>query len=231
MGIKLKSNISNVLAVAAVVAIIAVGIGTGLFAGYFMTNAPIEHSQGNVNTGPANAAPYSVVMVITTNNIYNSTVGAQPAFFLLNNGTLESTSNISLPANRQIDLTIINYDDGNGSVASIYANVTGTLNGKETIYNNTNINSTNGGSQIAVNGSQQVASVNPNIIAHTFTVFNGSKEVLNIPIVESSVIQTSFTLASGTYSWQCEVACGTGSSGWEGAMNTNGWMAGTVSVH
>ena len=37
----------------------------------------------------------------------------------------------------------------------------------------------------------QVTSVNPNIIAHTFTVFNGSKEVLNLPIVESSVIQAS----------------------------------------
>lgn len=225
-----SNSISNVVVVAAVIAIITVGIGTGLFAGYFMTEAPIEQTHGNITTTNVSLPAYSLVMVITTNNVYNSTVGDQPAFFVLSNGTLKSSADISIPANREIDLTVINYDDGNGSVSSIYTQVTGTLNGKETIYNNSNINSTNGTNQIAVNGSEQVSSVNANITAHTFTLFRNGTEVLNIPIVESSVIQASFTLSPGTYLWQCEVACGSGSSGWEGAMNTVGWMTGTVSA-
>lgn len=216
--------------VAIVIAIVAVGAGTGLFAGYFMTQAPFEQTHGSTTTPTGSASAYSLVMVITTNNVYNSTVGDQPAFFVLSNGTLKSSANISIPANREIDLTIINYDGGNGSLPPIFANVTGTLNGKETIYNNTNINSTNGTGQIAVNGSVQVTSVNASVVAHTFTVFSNGTEVLNLPIVESSVIQASFTLAPGTYSWQCEVACGSGSSGWEGAMNTSGWMAGILTA-
>jgi hypothetical protein len=226
----LNQSSSNAIVVALVIAIVAVGAGTGMFAGLFMTQAPLEQTHGSTTTSSGSVAPYSLIMVITTNNVYNSTVGDQPAFFVLSNGTLRSSANISIPANREIDLTIINYDDGNGSLPAVFANVTGTLNGKETVYNNTNINSTNGFNQIAVNGSVEITSLNVSLVSHTFTVFGNGTEVLNLPIAESSIVQASFTLSPGTYSWQCEVACGSGSSGWDGAMNTVGWMTGTVSA-
>ena len=65
---------------------------------------------------------------MTTNNQYNSSVGDQPAFYILSGGKLLSTANITLPSNKKIDLTIINYDDGVGPVATQYDNVTGTTN-------------------------------------------------------------------------------------------------------
>ncbi|MCL4333349.1 MAG: hypothetical protein M1424_01575 [Candidatus Thermoplasmatota archaeon] len=226
----LNQSSSNAIVVAIVIGIVAVGAGTGIFAGMFMTQATVGHANGSATTQTESTTPYNLIMVITTNNVYNNTVGDQPAFFVLSNGTLMSSANISIPANRQIDLTIINYDNGNGTLSSIFANVTGTLNGKETILNNTNVNSTNGGNQIAVNGSAEVSSVNVSMVSHTFTVFANGKEVLNIPVVESSIVQASFVLSPGTYTWQCEVSCGSGSSGWDGAMNTVGWMTGTLTA-
>ncbi len=219
------STINGIVVVAIVVSIAGAGLATGLFVGHLSSISPIEQTQGKV---PGSSQPFQLVMVITTNNFYNQTVGFQPAYFVLENGTLKSASNISVPANQKVEVTIINYDDGNGSVASIYANVTGTVNGKVTITNNTNVNSTAVNNQIVVNGSEAVSSVPATDIAHTFTVLNGSNVVLNIPIVPSSVVQTSFILQPGTYTWQCEVACGSGPNGWGGAMDLPGWMMGTV---
>ncbi|MCL5407804.1 MAG: hypothetical protein M1518_00350 [Candidatus Thermoplasmatota archaeon] len=224
-----NKTITNVIVIAAVVAIISLGIGTGLFAGYFMANSSLTSSQGKITS--ANSGPFQLILVVTTNNFYNTSTGYQPAFFVLQNGTLKSSANITIPANEQIDVTIINYDDGNGSVGAVYANVTGTLNGKEAIFNNTNVNSSENANGILLNGSEQVSSVPVNNIAHTFTVQNGSNVVLNLPITPSSVVQTSFILHPGTYTWQCEVSCGSGPTGWEGAMSTPGWMAGTLYVH
>jgi hypothetical protein len=34
----------------------------------------------------------------------------------------------------------------------------------------------------------------------------------------------------GTYTWQCETPCGSGPTGWGGAMATYGWMRGNFSV-
>ena len=224
-----NKTITNVIVIAAVVAIIALGFGTGLFAGYFMANSNLTSSQGKITS--ANSGPFELILVVTTNNFYNSSTGYQPAFYVLQNGTLKSSANITIPANEQIDVTIINYDDGNGSVGALYANVTGTLNGKETIFNNTNVNSSENGNGILLNGSEQVSSVPVNNIAHTFTVQNGSSVLLNLPITPSSVVQTSFILHPGTYTWQCEVACGSGPTGWDGAMSAPGWMEGTLYVH
>jgi hypothetical protein len=230
MMIKLKDNaIGNIVVLAIVVAIAAGGLATGLFVGHLSTNLPIEQTQGK--TGASSSGPFQLILVITTNNYYNASVGDQPAFFVLQNGTLQSAANITIPANQKIEMTIIDYDDGNGSVASIYANVTGTLNGKETIVNNTNVNSTNANNQIAVNGSEQVSSVPVENIAHTFTVQNGSNIILNIPIEPSSVVQATFELGPGSYTWQCEVACGSGSTGWQGAMDSPGWMTGTLTAN
>ncbi|MEM0134087.1 MAG: hypothetical protein QXU18_02510 [Thermoplasmatales archaeon] len=230
MVIKLQDKfVSNIVVIAIVVAIAAGGLATGLFVGHLSSNLPIEQTQGKIGTG--SSGPYQLVLVITTNNFYNASAGDQPAFFVLQNGTLESSANITIPANEKIELTVINYDDGNGSVSSIYANVTGTLNGKETIVNNTNVNSTSINNQISINGSEQVSSVPVFNIAHTFTVQNGSNVILNIPIVPSSVIQATFELGPGAYTWQCEVACGSGPTGWGGAMDTPGWMTGTLTVN
>ena len=54
---------------------------------------------------------------------------------------------------------------------------------------------------------------------------------LNILVPSQSITETTFhTGNSGVFQWQCEVDCGTGASGWGGAMATPGWMMGEVVV-
>ena len=186
------------------------------------------------STGPpgttqnSTSTPYSLTLVITTKNQFNATVGEQPAFYVLNDGKLQSSANISLPSGHEISLTVVNYDDGAATTDPKYANVTGTTNNEVSIFNNTNINSTSAGGGIGVTGGAKVTAVSNGSIAHTFTILSGSRTVVNIPILPLSTEQATFTLSPGTYTWQCEAACGSGTSGWQGAMSTPGWMTGTV---
>lgn len=184
------------------------------------------------------SGPYKLTLVITTNNYYNGSAGQQPVYYVLNNGTLQSTANINLPADQMIQLTIINYDDGpayplgqpskttGSGLASLY-NVTGTVGNVEKVINETNVNSTyNGGLQIA--GGQTVSDLASYSVSHTFTV---GQLGLNVPIPASSTVVTNlYFTQQGTYQWQCEAPCGSGPTGWGGAMSTAGWMMGTINV-
>ncbi len=172
---------------------------------------------------------YYLTLVITTNNLYNSTVGDQPAYYVLGSNGLESSANISLPAHRLIKLVIICYDDGSANLTSSqYASVSGTLNNIVTVVNNTNVNSSQGASGIHVLGGQNVSNVSPTNIAHTFTI---PQLGLNIPVEPSSTVTAYFTLnQTGTFSWFCMTECGSGPTGEQGAMSTHGWMTGNVIV-
>ncbi len=208
--------------------VIVIMIGA-VFGGFMLSNV----ASGKSTTGPSSAQSYDLTLVITTNNWFNSTIGFEPAFFVLQNDQLVSTANISLPAGVPIHLTIINYDNGAAATPAVFANVSGTVGNVIFIANNTNVNSTQpagAGSAIDVSGSQPVSSVNDSNIAHTFTVQLGTATVLNVPIEPSSVESATFTLAAGTYDWHCMASCGSGSTGWSGAMDTPGWMAGVVYV-
>lgn len=214
-------EISKSLYIVAIVAIVAVaGYGISL-------NVASASSQ---NAGGSTSGVYAMTLVITTNNIYNQTIQDQPAYYLLENGTLQSSAVLNIPTGKTVSLTIINYDDGPADVASQYANVVGTTNNQISIVNNTNVNSSQDSNGINVSGGAVVSQVPASNIAHTFTVFSGSNVVLNIPLPPSSVVHATFTLNSGSYTWQCEAACGSGSSGWGGAMSTPGWMTGTLEV-
>lgn len=208
--------------IVAIVAIIAVA-GFGI--SYNISNAMTSSSSAN------SSSTYAVTLVVTTNNIYNQTIGDQPAYYVLVNGTLHSSAVVSFPADKTISLTIVNYDDGPATVASQYDQVVGTTNNQIKIVNNTNVNSSQGTSGINLNGGQTVSQVPVDNIAHTFTILGTSGNVLlNIPVPPSSVVHATFTLNSGSYTWQCEAACGSGTIGWGGAMATPGWMTGTVQV-
>ncbi len=113
--------------------------------------------------------PYKLTIVVTTNNYYNSSTGTQPVYYVLNNGTLQSSAYIQLPADQNIQLTIINYDDGpayplgqagelagsnNSGIAALY-NVTGTVGNVEKVINDTNVNSTSNGT-INLSGGEKL---------------------------------------------------------------------------
>jgi hypothetical protein len=214
---------NNVTLLVTVIMIVAAGIGVG-----FM----ITGSMGQ-NHASSSSSVYDLNLVITTNNYYNNSTGYQPAYFVLGQNGLESSANISIPAFTLIDLTIFNYDNGNGSIGSPqYANVTGTVGGTETYFNNTLLNATDPANTININGSITAKSVPVALIAHTFTILSSTGSVLvNVPVPVSSVVHASFYInQTGTFLWQCQVACGSGPIGWDGAMATPGWMMGSIKV-
>lgn len=177
----------------------------------------------------ASSSVYALNLVISTNNIYNSTVGDQPAYYVLGPNGLESSADISLPAHQLIKLVIVCYDDGPANLTGPqYANVSGTQNNVVTEVNNDNINSSQGVSGIQINGGDTVSSVSPDNIAHTFTI---PQLGINIPVEPSSTVIAFFTLnQTGTFTWFCMTECGSGPTGIGGAMATAGWMTGTVTV-
>lgn len=214
-----------------VVGMIMIVIGA-MYAGS-MASAILAENLETSHPEPGTGNTYSLTLLISTNNWFSNAVGTQPAFYVVQNNHLLSSANFTLPANIPINLTIINFDDGAAPTDPQFANVTGTVGNVIYIANDTNINSTLPGSVtsgIKIGNAQPVSSVNDSNIAHTFTLQLGTSTVLNIPIVPLSVETATFTLSDGVYQWHCMAACGSGSSGWNGAMATNGWMGGVVDV-
>ena len=123
----------------------------------------------------------------------------------------------TLPANAIVNVTVKNYDDGNASIPAGDNKVTGTVNSNMTVDGKT------------------VTSVKTADVAHTITIPTIG---LNVPIpVRSSsekydTIKFSFKTPSTPQKldWQCMATCGSGKSGWGGAMATDGWMKGVFTV-
>ena len=136
---------------------------------------------------------------------------------------------------------------------SYFAKVIGTVGGVEYIYNGTaaaenatfTSNVTNGisinkGTGWAVKSLPWIGGASGGyMVTHTFTILSGSSVAVNIPSWAGTnpsggtVTHASFYLnqTSGTtLNWQCYAPCGTGPSGWDGAMATAGWMMGTITV-
>ncbi|MDG6906399.1 MAG: hypothetical protein JRN20_11505 [Nitrososphaerota archaeon] len=208
------------------------GLGIGVVSSFALPAKPttVSTTLTKTTTAASNAStPYVVTLVITTNNIYNASVGDQPAYYVLGPNGLGSSANISLPAHQLIKLVIVNYDDGPANLTgSQYATVSGTKNKVVTEINNDNVNSSQGAAGIQISGGQNVSSVSPDDIAHTFTV---PQLGLNIPIMPSSTVVAYFTLnQAGTFTWFCMTECGSGPNGLEGAMSTPGWMTGSLVV-
>ncbi len=180
-------------------------------------------------TSSNSSAPFILSLVITTNNMFNSSVGDQPAYYVLGPNGLQSSANISLPANRMIEVVIMNYDQGNATpINSQDDNVSGTVNGTMSVISNNVVNSSEGPSGIVITGTQTVSSLPAALISHTFTA---PQLNLNIPVAaETTVIAYFMTGGPGNYPWFCTTPCGSGSSGLAGAMETPGWMSGSIVV-
>lgn len=123
----------------------------------------------------------------------------------------------TVPQGATVHLVIKSYDDGNAPLPanSPYLKPSGLTT-----------------STVTING-KPVAAVGANDIAHTFTI---PALGVNVPIPvapkDGTVTVTADFVASkaGTFTWQCEAPCGTGSTGWGGPMITPGYMTGTVTV-
>ncbi|MDG6983773.1 MAG: hypothetical protein JRN28_04410 [Nitrososphaerota archaeon] len=222
-----KTTVTGGLVVAVLaVALILAGYGGAVAVGGAGVKT-VTTTVVTTTTNSSSASPYVVNLVIATGSIFNSTVGDQPGFFLLGPNGLESTANLTLPANRLIELVIVNYDDGAASLAVPNDNVvSGTVGGSVFVASNANINASQGASGIVPTGGEKVASIPADNVSHTFTI---PALNLNIPVPVSSTVVAYFTITkAGTYFWYCETTCGFGPNGTLGAMETPGWMTGDL---
>ena len=202
-----------------VLTLLVVGAGIGI--GYLF-----ENFGENENVASASSAYHLDLIEIMDAN-YNGSVGAQPRYYEVVNGALQSSSNITLPTHTRITVTITSYDMGNASVSSKYLTASGILNNEVLAINGT----TAMGSNTSKSWSTNMTTFPASKVLHTFTILQGSNVIVNIPVMAGYTEIASFYINStGNYIWQCEAACGTGSSGWGGAMDTPGWMMGSISA-
>lgn len=165
-------------------------------------------------------------MIEIMNNNFNGSM--QPKFYLIRNGSLSSTTNITIPSHTLIVMTVISYDTPTNGTPNIYSTVNGTVNNRIILINGTEAT---GDMAQTMNETWEssVSYIPANLISHTFTV---SQIGLNIPIEGGFTEIAEFYInITGTFSWQCMSPFGTGSSGWGGAMATQGWMMGTLYVY
>jgi len=174
----------------------------------------------------SNSTPYMLTLLETMGNKWNSTAAeSQPVFFVAGPSGLESSANISLPANRMIELVIISYDTPTPPPAQ-YSSVTGTIGNKMYL-----VNGTSASMSSPMSWGAEVSSVPAAQIAHTFTITSLG---INIPVVGGDTeIAFLYLTQTGTFTWQCYTPCGfpNVNGGWSGAMVTPGWMTGEVTVY
>lgn len=131
-----------------------------------------------------------------------------------------ATSPTALPANTIVTVTIRNFDLGDDALPadSPFLDVQGTLNGAAT-----------------ADGTPYTA-VDANHITHTFTIpqLHLNVPISGDPVGDANHVTVSFRFRTpqkpGTYTFYCYVPCGTGTSGFEGPMQTPGYMRGTLTV-
>jgi heme/copper-type cytochrome/quinol oxidase subunit 2 len=130
-----------------------------------------------------------------------------------------SPSNLVVPANSLITVTMRDHDLGNTAMLqnSPFTTVQGTV-----------------GTNATVDG-REYASLAPDKIAHTFTI---PQLNVNVPLPGDGMKSKDFntvtfsfrTGAAGTYAFRCLDPCGTGPMGMMGPMQTQGYMMGTLVV-
>ena len=204
-----------------IVIILVGGASVGLLAGNVIGHAP--------SASTTSESVYSLELIVQHGVNFNTSVGNQPVFYVLQNGTLENSSMIFIPSNTLIDLTVISYDNGPAPLENaMYANVTGTVGGFEYVFNSTNPNGMNA-SKVIPTYFKKATALNASNISHTFTI---PQLNLNIPIEPISTTFAQFYAnQTGSFLWQCFAECGSGPLGQNGAMETPGWMTGTVVVY
>jgi hypothetical protein len=203
-----KSAVTGLTAIMAAIIFVVVGI-----IGWSVGRGAVS-SQGTVAVQAQTTAPTHVYLSVDTPDMLKTDVG--PAVL---------PSAVTVPANSDVTVTIMNFDDvtpltGAYTKFAIAAGIAGKFT--TVIVNRTNPNGP------ATAPAQTLAAVDPAIVSHTFTI---PSLHLNVPLLASS--RTTFTFhtgAAGKFEWHCQDPCGTGPAGWSGAMSVQGYMGGELTV-
>lgn len=145
------------------------------------------------------------------------------------------STNLVVPANSTVTMTIYQYDSGGSLLNNFYTNVRGTV-----------------GNTMTVDG-KTLSSIPADQVGHTFTIHGIPSDkqpwlFVNVPLEKMSddavnagtdnglvpnphkIVFTFKVGGPGHYVWNCEYPCGSYFNGFGGAMSTNGFMNGTFTV-
>lgn len=230
-----QTRISSVGAVSVVAVGLAIVVGFGLFLGRLGNNEPLlkakivgreTTSSGVVTLATLDLATYPDSMA----GEHGASGGAHPDWV-----SYGPSTNIWVPANAIVRVTIRNYDSATPLNSAFYASVQGTVGG-DALFNGV-----------------AASRVNAADVAHTFTIHTyptAGQPLLDVSVPlpgvagnapnapgsnypAPSVVTFSFrTGSSGRYVWQCFDPCGGSGyyAGFGGPMQTLGYMAGTLTV-
>jgi heme/copper-type cytochrome/quinol oxidase subunit 2 len=131
-----------------------------------------------------------------------------------------ATSSTALPANTVVTVTIRNFDLGDDALpaGSPLLQVQGTVDGS------------------AIADGKPYAALDADHVSHTFTIsqFHLNVPIPGDPVGDATNVTVTFSFRTpaqpGSYTFQCFIPCGTGSSGFDGPMSTLGFMRGTLTV-
>ena len=230
------------------VAIVLAGVGGGIW---------VVHQPDMANASPQiDQNPYNLTLVIQHGIIFNSSVGTQPSYFILQNGTLQSSSNLNLPADRVINLIIIDFDNGPSPLMNPNMNtVQGTIGGHVNVtgisqiqsipdlnhemtqaqfvsyYNNNDSRALSTlysqvNSASFFSNSTSVSSLSANNIAHTFTVGGLDGIGQDLNIPVGHGVEFTQFYANNTGKYMWMCHVPCGPA----AMSTMGWMMGNFYV-
>jgi heme/copper-type cytochrome/quinol oxidase subunit 2 len=209
------------------IAMSAIGIGIGW--GFGSTVSPTPLTTNATATKQGESSPFMLNLIEPMDNAWPANMSvAQPMFLVSGPKGLESSANISLPANALIQVNIVSYDTPTPGSTAQEGKVNGTLGGTIYLINGT-VASMADTSMIQMSGwGGNVTSVPASQLAHTFSI---PQLGINIPVVGGSEeIAYLYFKQPGVYTWACLTPCGLGSNGTQGAMSTNGWMTGQITV-
>ncbi|HEV2137723.1 MAG TPA: hypothetical protein VGR53_02675 [Nitrososphaerales archaeon] len=204
-----------VIAILIIVAALGVGIGWGIGT----TVSP----SGPTKSGQQSNGAFRLTLIEPMNTGWNATT-AQPKIFVVGQGGLSSSANISLPVRTLIQLTIVSYDTPTGGSTDQQGKVNGTQGENVYLINGTTASM----SSMPEQWGKNVTSVPGASLAHTFSI---PQIGVNIPVVggDTEIAYLYFT-KTGTFTWFCLTPCGFGPDGSGGAMSAPGWMTGVVTV-
>lgn len=132
-------------------------------------------------------------------------------------------ADLTVPAHSKVTFVITNFDDATPLPTPMFAKVTGTVGGTMSVQ------PISAGAPNNAGKATVESQVDPNDVSHTFTAPTLGK--LNIPVpAHSRVTFTVETGAAGSIPWVCTDPCGSGPDGLQGAMDTPGYMSGTITV-
>ena len=198
-----------VMTLQAIALLLVIGVPVAILgvAGFAATQSMITRAQAH----PVSTAPLRHVS-LAVDILLNKPGGPAdwPAY---------SPTELTVPANSLVTLTIRNFDLGDTPLLPAFASYS-------------QVQGTQGSATV---DGRPYATLDPAKVSHTFSI---PALHLNVPIPGDAapgadhltVIFTFRTGAAGVYMWQCFDPCGQGPSGYTGPMDTMGFMMGTLTV-